>query len=381
MDQASITLQKSANRAPTQFVIGIDLGTTNSLMALAFCDGSRMMLPSILDDSGGNAAASGSVPVQLLQLPQTNLDGTTVANVLFPSVVFQAAHDSERFVGIGAREMKFRFRRGQRVFYSVKLDLGTDMDPCYPGAVSPDLDNPVKVSAEILRAMKRAAEDLLNTPLATIPTIITIPASFQSSQRRDTLIAARMAGWDVGANCLLDEPNAALLAYMNRRHVTQRWHPEETVLVFDFGGGTCDITVIDVSFNPSSGTVNLKNLAISRFERLGGDDIDRHMVHSVLKTEFYRSSGVDEREWGYGERQHSIWSQLTKLAELLKIRYCEELDKVTQSAGWRSEAVSRVSVALPSQTLMRPNCAGLSIANRRRNPQGLVLIPLCHKPA
>jgi len=351
MGSTSLTTQHRSGPVSKAFVIGIDLGTTNSLMALAFCDSGHKALPRVVSDGSVSPGASGYVPVELVQLPQENLDGTTVSSVLFPSVVFQEAPNTKRFVGLGAREMKFHYRRGQRVFYSIKLDLGTDMDPGYPAAVSPDLDNPVKVSTEILRSMRQAAEELLNTSLAAIPTIITIPASFQSPQRRDTLMAARAAGWDVGADCLLDEPNAALLAYMNRRRVAQRWHPEETVLVFDFGGGTCDITIIDVSLTPSSGTLSLKNLAISRFERLGGDDMDRHLVHTLLKTEFYRASGVEEREWGYGERRHSIWSQLTKLAELLKIRFCEELDKVTQSAGWNAGALARVSVSLPPQII------------------------------
>lgn len=339
----------SDSRPP--FVIGIDLGTTNSLMAIAGFEDSIKHLPPVRDSGEISSSLSEFVPVRVLQLPQRNLDGTVASHDLFPSVVFQESSNGERFFGMGAREAKFAFARGRSVFYSVKLDLGTDRDPFYPSAVSPDLNTPVKVSAEILRSMKNAAEAILGRSLAGIPVIITIPACFQAPQRRDTLLAARMAGFDVGGNCLFDEPCAALLAHMNRRRVQQRWSPEETVLVFDFGGGTCDISIIDVSWTPSSQKINLKSLAISRFEQLGGDDIDKHLVHSLLKEEFYRVSGRKEREWGFGERQRQIWSQLAKIAELLKVRFCQELDKVVQASGWTDAAVRSVAIGLPSQVV------------------------------
>lgn len=339
----------SDSRPP--FVIGIDLGTTNSLMAIAGFEDSTRRLPPVQGSGELQSSLSELIPVRVLQLPQRNLDGTLASHDLFPSVVFQESAESERFVGMGAREAKFAFGRGRRVFYSVKLDLGTDRDPVYPSAVSPDLNTPVKVSAEILRSMKNAAQAVLGQPLAGIPVVITIPACFQAPQRRDTLLAARMAGFDVGANCLFDEPCAALLAHMNRRRVQQRWNPEETVLVFDFGGGTCDISIIDVSWTPSSQKISLKSLAISRFEQLGGDDIDKHLVHSLLKDEFYRVSGRKEREWGFGERQHQIWSQLAKIAELLKVRFCQELDKVVQASGWTDAALRPVVITLPPQAV------------------------------
>jgi len=339
----------SDSRPP--FVIGIDLGTTNSLVAIAGFEDTTKRLPPVQDSGELKSSLSEFIPVRVLQLPQRNLDGTVASHDLFPSIVFQELAESERFVGMGAREAKFMFRRGQRVFYSVKLDLGTDRDPFYPSAVSPELNTPVKVSAEILRSMKDAAETVLGRSLSGIPIVITIPASFQSPQRRDTLLSARMAGFDISANCLFDEPCAALLAHMNRRRVQQRWNPEETVLVFDFGGGTCDITIIDVSWTPSSQKINLKSLAISRFEQLGGDDIDKHLVHSLLKDEFYRVSGRKEREWGFGERQHRIWSQLAKIAELLKVRFCQELDKVVQASGWTDAGIHSVAIGLPPQTV------------------------------
>ena len=128
----------SDSRPP--FVIGIDLGTTNSLMAIAGFEDSTKRLPPVQGSGEFQSSLSEFIPVRVLQLPQRNLDGTLASHDLFPSVVFQESAESERFVGMGAREAKFAFRRGRWVFYSVKLDLGTDRDPFYPSAVSPDLN-------------------------------------------------------------------------------------------------------------------------------------------------------------------------------------------------------------------------------------------------
>jgi molecular chaperone DnaK len=351
MKEKALTISSKSNDHKPPFVIGIDLGTTNSLMAMAGLRDATRYLPAADAPLDAESSLPQFIPVKLLQLPQPNEDGTVASHILFPSVVFQADGDSRPLVGMGAKEAKFHFRRGRNVFYSVKLDLGTDREPFYPGAVSNALDSPVKVSALILRSMREAAEKQLGCSLREVPTVITIPASFQSPQRKDTLQAAKLAGFSVDASCLFDEPNAALLAYMNRRRIQQRWNHEETVLVFDFGGGTCDISIIDVSFAPVRNTINLRSLAISRFEQLGGDDIDKHLVHTFLKQHFYEVSGSQEREWSFAERQFSIWSQLGKIAELLKIRFCEELDRAAQFSDWDPQRLKDVKVSIPAHTV------------------------------
>ncbi|MHB1414443.1 MAG: Hsp70 family protein [Chloroflexota bacterium] len=340
-----------AVRQNTPFVLGIDLGTTNSLLAIARADDpSRYLPPQPGASHGEDGPFAQHVRVDLMQLPQRNLDGTTSEDVMFPSVVYQSS-DGNRLVGLGARDARFKFRRGRQVFYSVKRDLGIDRHPFYPSAVSSELDDPVKVSSTILRSMKQAAEAKLGCSLASVPTVITVPASFQSAQRRDTLRAAVLAGLDVAEDSLFDEPNAALLAFINRRGAQTRWNQEETVLIFDFGGGTCDVSVIDVSFAPVSRRVHLRNLAISRFEQLGGDDIDQHLVHTYLKEMFYQRSGTTERDWGFGERRFSIWSQLARIAELLKVRLCNEVDKEVQTRGWPQGRARAVEIAMPPQPI------------------------------
>lgn len=345
----NLTMPSSPSTHPP-LVIGIDLGTTNSLIAVAGEAAVLCALPTPYDQGDGGSL-SAAITVRLLQLPQRNLDGTEAEHLLFPSVVFQEAPTSPRYVGMGAREAKYQYQRGRSVFYSVKKDLGIEREPMYTRAIAPDLDTPVKVSAAILRSIREAAEAKLGISLKHVPLVITIPASFQSAQRRDTVRAAKLAGFDVSEHCLFDEPNAALLAYMHRRRVQGRWGNEETVLVFDFGGGTCDITITDVSFAPVSRKIHLRNLAISRYEELGGDDIDQHIVHTLLAPHFYRASGIIDRDWTLNERRNTIWSQLGRIAEALKTQLCQEADKVVQIYGWDMERISQIAVALPLQPI------------------------------
>lgn len=334
-----------------KLVIGIDLGTTNSIMAVAGVDENILPMQSFNEEVDSPSSFQNFIPVKLLQLPQENLDGTVASHILFPSVVFQADQNEPLYVGMGAKEAKYHFRKGRNVFYSVKMDLGTDRDPFYPGAVSEILNNPVKVSSIILSRMQEAAEKLLQRSLEEVPVVITIPASFQPAQRNDTLKAAKMAGLKISASNLLDEPNAALLAYMNRLRVQLRWNREETVLVFDFGGGTCDISIIDASFSPVRHAITLRNLSISRFEQLGGDDIDNHLVHSFLKQQFYKKTKTNERDWPYSERKYSIWSQLSKIAELLKTRFCEELETLSQASDWNLQEIEKIQITIPPQQI------------------------------
>lgn len=337
-------------RREASLVVGIDLGTTNSLLAIASTD-AVPALPAYLDHPPAKSSSFAEpVHVRLLDLPQTDLDGTEAEEALFPSAVF-VDEFGRRFCGIGARDARFLYGRGKRVFFSVKKDLGTEREPFYSGAVTPDLNTPVKVSAAILKAMKEAAQAKLGRSLDDVPIVITVPASFASPQRRDTVQAAAFAGFRIGEEGLFDEPNAALLAYIHRNRIQARWSPEETVLIFDFGGGTCDVSIVDVEFSPVRQVVHLRNRAISRFEKLGGDDIDQHLVHTYLKQTFYAVTGSKERDWGLAERRDHIWSQLAKIAELLKRRMCEELDRIAQNLDWNEKLFGHISVALPPQAI------------------------------
>lgn len=159
MENHSNALTTTNGQPLPPFVIGIDLGTTNSLLAVAGRRTSQRAFPTIYKELPPEGSFQNFIPVELLQLSQENLDGTVASHIiLFPSVVFQDVPENPPVAGMGAKETKYTHRRGKNVFYSVKMDLGTDHEPYYPGAVSDQLNTPLKVSAVILRTMREAAE-------------------------------------------------------------------------------------------------------------------------------------------------------------------------------------------------------------------------------
>src|SRR3569623_1451875 len=200
-------------------MVGIDLGTTNSLVA-HFADGQPVVLANEMGES------------------------------LTPSAVAVAA-DGTLLVGRAARDRLVVAPDSGRAFF--KRDMGTSAVYKFGGRTW----TPVECSALILREMKRIAELRLGKPVTSA--VITVPAYFLDHQRQATVEAAQIAGLKVER--LLNEPTAAALAYGYR-------NDEElnTLLVFDLGGGTFDVTLLE-SFE---GVVEVK--ASSGESRLGGED-------------------------------------------------------------------------------------------------------------
>ena len=138
-----------------------------------------------------------------------------------------------------------RGRLWETMFPSAKSDLGAHR--FYEDSLNDDLDTPVKVQAEILRRLILAARERTGEDPRKSKVVITVPASFEMGQRRDTLLAAELAGLTVGDGDLMDEPNAAFLDLVNSQAIDRLNLSEpKNVLVFDFGGGTCDISVLRV---------------------------------------------------------------------------------------------------------------------------------------
>lgn len=201
-------------------MIGIDLGTTNSLVAVL-----RDGQPCTLKDGLGED--------------------------LIPSVV-AVAEDGEILVGRAAKDRLVTHPQAGRAFF--KRDMGTDASYHFGGRKW----SPVECSAIVLRELKRIAEQALGTTVDSA--VITVPAYFHDQQRQATVDAAAIAGLNVLR--LLNEPTAAALAYGYRAESDEL----NTLLIFDLGGGTFDVTVLE-SFD---GVIEVK--ASSGESRLGGED-------------------------------------------------------------------------------------------------------------
>ncbi|HAU5069573.1 TPA: molecular chaperone DnaK [Clostridioides difficile] len=222
-------------------IIGIDLGTTNSCVAVL---------------EGGEA--------QII----ANSEGMRTT----PSVV-AFTKDGERIVGEPAKRQAVT--NADKTITSIKTHMGTD----YKVNIDGKSYTPQEISAIILQKLKSDAESYLGQTVTEA--VITVPAYFTDAQRQATKDAGRIAGLDVKR--IINEPTAAALAYG-----MDKLDQEKKILVFDLGGGTFDVSILEIG----DGTFEV--LATAGNNRLGGDDFDQ-IVIDYLAEEFKKSEGVDLR--------------------------------------------------------------------------------------
>lgn len=264
-------------------VVGIDLGTTNSVVAIM-----EAGKPVVIANAEGMRTTPSVVGF--------NKEGERVVGqlarrqaVLNPQNTFYAL---KRFIGRKYSELT---PESKRVAYTVRRDeMGNVRVPC------PKLRKdfaPEELSAMILRKLAEDAERYLGEPVTGA--VITVPAYFNDSQRQATRDAGRIAGLDVLR--IINEPTAASLAYGLERSNSQ------TIIVFDLGGGTFDVSILEV------GDSVFEVQATSGDTQLGGNDFDRKIVN-WLADQFLEAEGIDLRK---SDRQ--AFQRLTEAAEKAKI--------------------------------------------------------------
>ncbi|MFQ3344037.1 MAG: molecular chaperone DnaK [Candidatus Poseidoniales archaeon] len=223
-------------------VIGIDLGTTNSCVATL---------------EGGQAVVI------------SNSEGSRTT----PSVV-AFTKGGERLVGITAKRQAVT--NSERTILSVKREMGTD----WSKKIDDEQYSPQEVSAFILQKLKADAEEYLGREVNQA--VITCPAYFSDAQRQATKDAGRIAGLEVLR--IINEPTAAALAYGVDKD------DDQTILVYDLGGGTFDVSVLEIYQVDGQPQIEVK--ATSGDNRLGGDDFDQVVVNWLV-SEFKKSTGID----------------------------------------------------------------------------------------
>ena len=221
-------------------IIGIDLGTTNSCVAVM----------------------EGGEPIVI-----TNAEGSRTT----PSIV-AFANDGERLVGEIAKRQAVA--NPDRTISSIKRDMGTERmvkigDKSY---------SPQEISAMILAKLKRDAETYIGEPVSEA--VITVPAYFSDAQRQATKDAGKIAGLEVKR--IINEPTAAALAYGIDKDVTA----SQKVLIFDLGGGTFDVSILEM------GDGVFEVMATSGNNKLGGDDFDNKIIDWIV-SEFKAKENVD----------------------------------------------------------------------------------------
>ena len=246
-------------------VIGIDLGTTNSCVAVM----------------------EGNEPTVIV-----SADGARTT----PSVV-AFTKDGERLVGAAAKRQAVV--NHQRTVQSIKREMGSD----YRVRIDNHSYTPQEISAMILQKLKKDAEDYLGE--AVTEAVITVPAYFTDSQRQATKDAGRIAGLEVKR--IINEPTAAALAYGIDKEQAQK------IMVYDLGGGTFDVSVLDINADV------IEVLATAGNNRLGGDDFDT-CVADYLAAEFRRSSDIDVT------RDAAAMQRIREAAEKAKIELSASLN-------------------------------------------------------
>ncbi|WP_206881351.1 molecular chaperone DnaK [Alicyclobacillus mali (ex Roth et al. 2021)] len=219
-------------------VIGIDLGTTNSCVAVL----------------------EGGEPVVI---PNAEGNRTTPSVVAFTK-------DGERLVGDVAKRQAIT--NPNRTIISIKRHMGTD----HKVAIDGKSYTPPEISAMILQKLKADAEAFLGEPVTQA--VITVPAYFSDSQRQATRDAGRIAGLEVLR--IINEPTAAALAYGLDKG------EDQTILVFDLGGGTFDVSILELG----DGVFEVK--ATSGNNHLGGDDFDNRIIQHLIDL-FKKDTGID----------------------------------------------------------------------------------------
>lgn len=299
--------------------IGVDFGTATTVVS--------RVTPS---------ANSETIEVEPLRIPQPSAHGGIARDALINTVL--SYKENQLLFGVDAYRLRSKLVEGRNTFSSFKMGMGLDLGPEYPHSMLSAskgrgiiIERPADATREFLKYVVKAIEsEIPNVEPKNIRYAFTVPASFQANQRRELLEAIRQCGLDTGESCLIDEPNAAFLSYIHdvarssedSHIINKAKNSAINVLVYDFGAGTCDLSLIE--FSMQGGPVKSRNRAISKFTALGGDDVDRKIAMNYLIHQLRDSEGKAVELTMRVIEEH-VLKRLMPAAEQLKIAISRSL--------------------------------------------------------
>ncbi|MEW6233870.1 MAG: Hsp70 family protein [Candidatus Omnitrophota bacterium] len=293
-------------------VIGIDLGTTNSTVAEIHWH-----------------PTDNSIQPHCLEIEQETTAGP-YTHILIPSAV--TVYNGQVWVGEGAKRLYARSAEiglevGKNLFLECKNDIGAQRT--YQKAPE-GFRSAAEIGGKVLEFLRNSAMKENQTPVSRF--VVTVPASFQAAQRLDTVKAAKLAGISLGSGDLLDEPIAAFLDYLvsHSDRILERLDSPTNLLVFDFGGGTCDVAIFHIVPNLTQNHFQISPLAVSRYLRLGGGDIDRAILYEVLLPQLLEQNKLASSDISYEDKKNVIEPAFLGVAEVLKIGLCNEIHRLKQ---------------------------------------------------
>lgn len=313
--ESMLTTSNSTTLTTSATYVGIDFGTSTTVISIASQVNGEKKIKTL--------------PIKLVQILE---DGTIFQSEKLPSVI--AWYNGKLLVGEGASNLKYTLTKGKNIWFSFKMEIGEDLGAKYynsevGGMEGVKIRNPkdcVRVFFMYLNMLiKKYCQD--NGLSDNIMYAVSIPASFEANQRKELMEALESNGMNISKQSLIDEPNAAFISYIHDSEESEKPllispHYNSNVLVFDFGGGTCDISILEIG--KSANGLYSKNIAISKFTKLGGDDVDRYITFKYILPRFFEANNVSEDDFRTKERQY-IATQLYKVSERLKILLCKKI--------------------------------------------------------
>lgn len=284
-------------------VVGIDLGTTITMVTEVNWDPSSDEPPV----------------VSTMEIPQELEQGGNQTRDLIPSVVaLKAGANGEHvLVGEGARRLKTdhqRYRRNKNIWWESKNEIGTRR--VWPSSPN-DFKTPKDIASKILSFIYNYVENQDDRPIDRV--VVTVPASFQVTQRQDTIDAALEAGIELRPGDLLDEPIAAFLDFMVLDSEALLGDRQNTrIMVVDFGGGTCDVALLSVR-RTEEGQLEMSRRGVSRFHRVGGGDLDTAIANDILLPKLLQENNMSPFEINYQMKRDIYLPTLAATAEILKM--------------------------------------------------------------
>lgn len=296
--------------------IGIDFGTSTTIASRVFLDPMK-----------------GVLTTEPIPIPQMDRLGRTTEDHLVPSCV--AWYEGKLLIGHGAAEIKPELSRDVDVWFSFKMELGVDLGPKYvrsrldgqDGRL--DIRRPQDVATCFFQYLKEHIEKWVagrGLP-QEIRYAVSVPASFEANQRLDLCRVMKRAGISVEDSSIIDEPNAAFVSYLldsltvGDGILKSFQDRTRNALVFDFGAGTCDISVLQVGCD--SQRLVSHNLAISQFRALGGDNIDKQIARKILWPAIQKACLGKDDHIRSVELEQVILPRLQSAGEQLKIQCCK----------------------------------------------------------
>jgi len=278
--------------------LGIDLGTTNSVISRSFVD------------------RNNNLETKIIPIGQLNNENNWEPYTSVPSMVYFS--EEGRIVGREAKRL--RYQDSEHVVTNAKRFMGTS----HTWTINGESFDAKKIAAIVLQHCKK---ELKNIKFNSV--VITVPASFNPDQISDTIQAAKMAGFDNVT--IKHEPTAALLSFIDEEALKQEedrlvdFSEVKRILVFDLGGGTCDTSVIDVKVDKDG--IIFTERGVGRYQELGGIDFDAKLATGLMNN-FFQQAGIMAGDLSE-QQKDEMYRKLLLAAETIKERISTRIFNAT----------------------------------------------------